>query len=373
MRFAFTLHRLLARASLSAGMLFAWVMLFVWELEHTQSLTTALSETAFAYALSQIVLILLAPWAGRLYARGAIRVMVSAMILLAGALVGLGVALQGGFVPVWGLIAFALLAGAYRALYATPFALVQHDMHEERYWFDVALAYIPLLVGLVLTQHMMNESAVLFVAAACALLAIVPLVRFEAYEKYEWSYRETFGMLLEPVHRSFVGHSFIRGIEGAALFFAWPLFVFIILGQSYLALGLVYSVTAFLLIALRLAAPEKPIISTPLMAATVTGASWLARIVAVGPLAIIGLQVVGAGVGKRRMHEHIVSDHFADGGTFLDEITTLKEVSLAGGRLVFALFFALVLHLCTPAWALGLTFVLAAVAGAIASYKAATR
>lgn len=365
---AFTLHRLLMRIGTSAGMLFAWVMFFAWELSVQLSLTVALSETAFAYALSQIVLILLLPLAGRLYARGIARVMMAAILALAGAYIALAGALTAAFEPLAALAAFAILAGAYRALYATPFALMHQDLHEDRYWFDIAVAYVPLLVGAVLAAGYAAESTILYAAAVFAVMSVIPLTRFEAYERYEWTYRETFGMLLEPAHRGYVWQGFVRGIEGAALFFAWPLFVYVILGQSYLALGLVFSVSAFLLLALRLAVPEKPIIETPLLAAAVVGSSWLARIVAIGPLPIIALQVLGTGAHERRIHEHVVHEALADGGTFLDELTTLKEVSLGFGRLFFALALAFMLQAFAPLWSLGFAFVLAAIAGAFAAY-----
>ena len=365
----FTLHQLFARAALSAGALFGWVMFFAIHLEAVSSLPLAIMHTGVAYALSQIVLVLFVPLAGRLYAQGVVRVMILAMLALAAALVSHAL-LMGGETNPFTVLGFAFGMGVYRALYATPFALVQHDMHEERYWFDIALAYIPLLVGLLLTQGVVGEPMILIAAALCAFCAIVPLAQFEAYERYEWGYRETFGMLLEPAHRRFVLESLVRGVEGAALFFAWPLFVFIILGQSYLALGLVFSVSAFLLLALRVAAPERPIITTPLMAATVTSASWLARIVAVGPLAVIGIQLASSAAHPRRIHEHVVADHFADGGTFLDELTTLKELALGMGRLVFACAFFAALYYLPIAWALGFIFVLAALAGGAASYLA---
>lgn len=363
----FVLHQLSARIALSGGALFGWVMFFAVQLNATLSLPHALVQTGVAYALSQIVLILLVPLAGRLYAYGVVRVMILAMLALAAALVSLALMIEGDSVSVAAL-GFAMGMGVYRALYATPFALVQYDMHEERYWFDVAIAYIPLLVGLLLTQGVVGESIILVCAALCALVAIVPLVRFEAYERYEWGYRETFGILLEPAHRRYVWHGFVRGVEGAALFFAWPLFVFVILGQSYLALGLVFSVSAFLLLALRIAAPERPIITTPLMAASITGASWLARIVAVGPLAVIGIQLASSAADPRRIHEHVIADHFADGGTFLDELTTLKEIALGMGRLAFAFVFAAALFYLPIAWALGAIFALAALSGGASSY-----
>lgn len=364
---AFLIHRALVRAALSGVLLFSWVLLFAWELARVQSLPQALGETALAYALSQIAIVLGTPLAARNYERGMVRLMILSLLLLAGALVFLAQTLLGAFDAQWGIPLFALCAGLFRALYGTPFALMSPDLYSSNPLLEILLACVPAVAGLALTAYG-QPTLLLYLGAGVSVLSALFLLRFEGYERFEWTYRETFGMLLEPAHRNYVAESIVRGIEGASLFLIWPLFVFIVLGMSYFGLGTVLTATALLLLALRGVPTRHVHMRSPVASAAVAGGSWIARIFAVGPLAIVAVQFLGAATDPRRAHAQVLQDHFADGGTFLDEVTVLKEVSLGLGRLIIALVFAALVATVAFSWAVGLTFATAGAAAAVSAF-----
>lgn len=370
MRSAFAVHRALLRVALSGGLLFAWVMFLSWQFGRTGQLSSALQEVALSFALFQIVVILMTPVAGRFFANGMVRAMILALVALAASLIVLGAAISGAIDPGSGIVAFAVLLGIYRGFYATPFALVQNGLGIESAMIEIVFACVPLEVGFMLEVLGAAPAAVLFGAAFFALLSILPLVRFNAYERFEWNYRETFGMLLEPVHRTFVVGSAIRGFEGAALFFLWPLFVFIMLGYSAFGLGVVLTASLLLVVAAHALFSHPKRTPSPLTSAVVATGSWIARFFAIGPVSIVLVQAAGTS-DPRRMREYLMHETYADGGSFLDEVTALKEIALGLGRLVFVLLFAGLMNVASFGVAVATVFALAAFAAAYSAFSPA--
>lgn len=368
MRSAFAIHRAFLRVALSGGLVFAWVMFLDWQFGRTGELSAALSETALAFALFQIVVILTTPLAARFFASGMVRGMILALVALAASLTALGGAIAGAVDPGSGIVAFAILLGFYRGFYATPFTLVQGGIGLESTVIEIVFACVPLEVGFMLEGGGIVPAAVLFGAAFFALLSIIPLLRFNAYERFEWSYRETFGMLLEPVHRAFVVGSAVRGFEGAALFFLWPLFVFVMLGYSAFGLGVVLTASLLLVVAAHALFSHPKRAPSPLTTAIVATGSWIARFFAIGPVSIVLVQAAGTG-DPRRMREYLMNETYADGGSFLDEVTALKEIALAFGRLVFVLLFAGLVSVASFGVAVATVFALAAIAAAYAAFS----
>lgn len=365
MKFAFSLHRFLLRVALSTAHIFAWIILYQQELIHSDTPAHALVETTLIFALSQIVVVLSSPLAGRLFAEGMVRSMIIALISLAGSFALLG-AYVSGLVDPWCIVGFGILTGAYRAFYSTPLALMRTDLTISASLVETIIGCIPFVAGMWLAQG--NLSLVLFTAAGVAIAAIMPLLRFEAYERFEWTYRETFGMLLEPIHRRFVLQGIVRGIEGAALFVLWPLFLFIYLMPDFAVLGAVFTASILILLALRNLSHRGHAVRQPVLASAIVGGAWVARMTPAGPLAAVIAQAVGGIPQTAIPSVHETHDVVADGGSFLDEITTLKEISLGIGRLLLVLIFVAVITLHGVDAAFAAAFLLAAFCAASAEY-----
>lgn len=362
---AFSIHRILLRTALSAALLFSWVMLYELERSLYGSIPRALVETALIFALSQAILVLATPLSAKLNEHGMVRSMILALCALAAGFAVLAVAHLSG--STLSIALFGVFTGIYRAFYALPLALMRDDLSLARQAVEVVIASVPLVAGLVLAAG--YAPWLLIAAAAFTLASIVPLLRFEAYERFEWTYRETYGMLLETAHRGYVQREFLRGMEAAALFALWPLFIFVIIIPSYAALGIIASASLLLVLAAR-ALITRPLVTDPAARAALSGGAWVARIAVGGPIAAIAVEATHhAGIG-RDMPAH---DIVADRGTFLDEVTALKEISLGLGRMVLALVFAAVLLVASPVVAFGAAFIAAAASAAAGEYLASSR
>src|SRR3989344_3226230 len=119
-------HRFLLRAGLAIANVFAWVLVFNFFFSVSQSVPRALAGTLLLYVLSQAITIFLTPIAAAHLRFGSRRALVWGVVLAASAFVVLGATFAGFFSdsPVfWGVAAFAVLLGAYRALYSVPYQL----------------------------------------------------------------------------------------------------------------------------------------------------------------------------------------------------------------------------------------------------------
>ncbi len=284
-------HRYLVRAASAILSVFLWIFIF----QYFSAFTTvgrALIQTLLLYALAQTIAILLIPFAMRRMRGGMRRGLVYGTLTLIAALVYSGV-LLGGLFPN-GTAMIGILLGAYGALYRVPYTIehaVMGSQERSGLFGEMLLAALPFLTGIALTRGIPAHT-VFFESALLPLLALVPLFLVpNVHETFSWGYRETFGHLVAPENRGVLLRSLWQGISAALLFLAWPL-ILLFTTPSYLVLGAAFSATLFTVFLFR--ASTRPA---------------------------------------------VVEQH-ADGGTYLDEYTSLKEMGLALGRLV--LCFALV-------------------------------
>jgi len=288
-------HRFLIRLSLAAAAAFLWVAVFEYFAAFAP-VARALVSTALLYALCQTTTILLTPFALRRLRGGMRRALVYGTLFLFAALGFLG-ALTAGVFP-HGLIAIALLLGAYRALYRVPYAVEYAALSgggAPRFFAELPLALAPLASGWFLTTSA-DPAGLFFIAALISALALIPVAGIpNVHESFSWGYHETFAHLAAPENRRTLAASAGKGIERAVLFFVWPLVLFFLFAGSPLLIGAAFSATLFVILLFRAS------------------------------------------------HRRVVVEEHADAGAFIDEYTALKEMGQALGRL--ALSFVLVLAL----------------------------
>jgi len=294
-RMHLSLHRFLMRLCAATVAAFLWIFIF----EYFAILTTighALISTVLLYALCQTTTILLTPFALKRLRGGMRRALVYGVLLHLAALVFLGVLLLGIFPH--GLVAIALLLGAHRAFYRVPYAVEYAALGRPRtldlFW-EIILALAPLAGGIFISASAL-PAQLFFAAALLSAFSLLPIFSIpNVHETFAWGYRETFAHLAAPENRRVLLSSVRQGIQGAALFLVWPFVLLFVFGGSPVGIGAAFSATLLIVLLFR--------------------------------------------ASRRRV---VVEEH-ADGGTFMDEYTALKEMGLALGRLVLA--FALVLAL----------------------------
>lgn len=326
-------HRFLLRAALSAAHLFAWVFIFHFAYIKTGFVLGALVSVFVAYALTQIVVVLLTPWAARQVEHGMRRAMVLGTLALTTAFLFLATGFLDGFAAGVGIALFALLSGLYRALYWVPY--VASERAQTGHIREVILASLPLISGIWLGAFG-NPVVLLYGAATLAVLSLLPLIGTrEQWEGFAWGYRETFHELFAPARGRTVLGSYLDGVEGAALLLIWPLLVFLLVGWSYPLLGLVMSLGLLAAYAVRSLVGRRPPVSVWIQMA-VGASAWILRLVVMTPLSIVILDTFHRGT-RGVAADGPAHEQAADNHTFIDEMTALREMSLALGRLSLVL------------------------------------
>lgn len=362
-------HRAFMRAALAAGQAFAWVIAFQYFFALTLTFSGAIIGTLGVYLLSQVITLIMTPLSGARLRSGFRPLMAFGTLALAGAFMAFGIGAERLFsaFQVWeGILLFSILLGVYRALYWIPYGVSMSE-HEKvrpytRFATDLLIAALPLVAGTVLLLPF-GMSTVFLSAGVLALLSLPLLAGIrDRRERYVWGYAQTFREFFNPRYRGLVLNSFVSGVESAALFLLWPIAVFLIVGQRYDALGAILSGTllAFLVgkILVKRFIPRLHHHTSPLVEASVVFSAWVFRLVAAAPLAIVVVDAYYHLGAPKRFESPYASGGFeqaGDAGTYVDELTALKEIGLALGRiglcaltLLLALFSSLAFVLAVP-------------------------
>src|SRR3990167_5779536 len=339
---ALSAHRLLFRLAQSGALLFAWIFIFEY-FARLGSFGEAAYHTALTFCLAHAVAYVLTPFSARAVRNGVKSPTAKATLVLSTAYILLGLSLWG-FVSqpgVWGIFAFAILFGVYRALYWISYR-AHMGVGAKGRAYEIIVALMPLVFGYA-AAFAPNPSVILIAAAVLVFLSLVPHLRIpDVVERYPWGAVETFREFFRSYHRLVVLRAAIDGAHSAALFLIWPLAVFMLLERSYALLGLVFSLTLltvlFVRFTLRRFSSQSSVLHTPSVRAAHIVSAWIFRLVAATPIAIIAVGVYAHAYGSDREETDILAfEHTADQGVYLDEHTVLKEMGAAIGKVIAAL------------------------------------
>lgn len=372
-RRALTLHRFLMRGALAGGHIFAWIFAFEFFYALEASIDHAFVRTILLYALSQTVTCLVTPLAARSLLFGAGRVLMLAVPLAAVAFVLLGATFDGWFSGIsasYSMIAFALAMGLYRALYWTPYDVEfsAHARTSGSIFPELLIALMPLIGGLLVVSVRNGPAALSYWGAVIIIGSVIPLffVR-DIRERFTWGYRETFRRLLSINDRHIAVGSFLDGISGAVLLLFWPFAIFLIVGNSHGTLGLVLSLTFCVAILMRKFVRTvlgRLRVERSLLVHTVFAVTpWLFRFFVASPVGVIFVDSYFYSTTSRRAGVDAVAyEQAADGGSYVDEYTALKEVALALGKITICLAAAAILSFASVPIVLGFALLAAAIA-----------
>lgn len=336
-------HRFFVRFSLSAGFVFAWIFVFkaLWIMSGN-NVASALFSTGILYALSQTIVFFLTPLSGRVLRMGLRRGLLwGTCFLFAAFFACFFLFIENAPVRVFSVIAsFVVLSALYRALYWLPYRLLQNQYLFSRigFWGESMIALAPLCAGFVVSGSLGGIG--LFSIIAGLLLVSILFILFlnESYESFAWGYAETYTMLFSKRERTLLLHSLSDGIQGVSLLLFWPLVIFLILDQSLWLLGVVLSLTLVCTLVARFLIgkwfPHMHSFSQPALS-LLTFSSWVFRLSAVSPATIVAADVFSHTThSPRRVSIDILSfEQAADGGSFVDEYTALREMGMALGRI----------------------------------------
>ncbi len=377
---ALGLHRLFLRAGLTMNV-FAWIFIFQYFYVRSGSLRYALAGSALSFALVHDVTLLLTPFSAQRLRHGSNKLITKAVIFAALAYGSLGLAFSGAFGSRigYGVLLFALCLGAYRACYWVPYEtdVARQGPISDRWrtLYDMLFAFLPALAGIILMSGYPAPLIVLFGAALCILASLIPLTAVpQVHEGFAWKYRDTFGELLDPRHSTLVFSSIADGISGAALLLFWPIAIFLIVGWSYGVLGIILTVTFFIVLFLRGAVrallTKLRVHESALLQAVLTASSWVFRLMVSSPLGIVLVDsyYYTGSTTRRSGIDRLVFEQSADGGSYVDEYTALKEIALALGRIAACFTAVILLTLFTLPITFIAVFLLASAASAYSVY-----
>lgn len=340
----FATHRFLTRLALSSAHVFAWLFVFQYFFVATGSVVGSIGGAALAYALAHAISVLLTPFAARRLRHGVRGLLINALLSLSVAFAVLAAAFSGliGSLGL-GVAMFAVCMGVYRALYWVPYEVAAKKSSESAY-LEFFFACVPAVAGVYMSTTSFAPIMVLALASATALLAAVPLLRIKnSQEGFGWSFRQTFHQLFERERRLPLLQAVLNGFEGAALLLLWPIIIFVSLNWSYSTLGMVFSATLLIGLLARYAlGAEHEKMHVPPLQAAVTVSGWVLRGTVAAPIAIVLVDSyyhAGSGSATRGINL-VTSEQAADGNSYIDEFTALKDMGQGIGRIVFCLVLA---------------------------------
>ncbi|QQG37635.1 MAG: hypothetical protein HYS26_03320 [Candidatus Kaiserbacteria bacterium] len=345
-------HRLLLRLGLALTSAFAWIFVFQYFYVLSGDAGRAFVALLLVYGLAQGITVVLTPIAAAHLRTGTKRALITGTALAALAYTVLGGALMGLFVGdslVWGVALFAILLGAYRALYFVPYRLSRaatpHRHSRLHALFEILVALMPLFAALTLVSYPSEPIRILFGTSIFLILSIVPALFVKnTREKYSWAYLYTFVQLARERNNTLVLNSLLEGVQGAALFLIWPLAIFFILDSSYAALGIVVSLTLLAILLSRAVLgrwfKRFELHDSPRVHTVLAMSGWIFRLAAGTPVGVILADTYSYATLPSRgtLHDPFVQQQASDHGTFIDEYTTLKEMARASGKIVLCIF-----------------------------------
>ena len=372
-------HRFLLRSGLSIANAFAWIFVFQYYFTQTGEIAPALLGTILMYALSQAATLIFTPFAAAHLRRGVKHSIVYGVILAGIAYVYLGATLADTFngnPAGWGIAVFALLQGAYRALYWVPYELrastENHDRSRLPVMYEVLIALMPAFAGVTMATVEFPHLRLLFGSAALLLVSIVPLMAVrDVMEKFAWHYAETFRQLFRRRNGRILKASLGGGLQGAVLFLVWPVSVFLIVGSDYETLGIILSATLLAILLLRYAyrklARKMQFEQSVFVQVVFSFSGWVMRLFVGSPIGVVLADSYSAIGAPKSTHsiDAFAFEQSADNGSFIDEYTALKEMGLAIGRIGACVILGLLILWTTLPIAFAGMLLLAGVASAV--------
>ncbi|MCW9054650.1 MAG: hypothetical protein OQJ98_01550 [Candidatus Pacebacteria bacterium] len=335
---ALYLNRLLLQFGFGVVGVFG-VIFFFEELNHSIEKTIILFMVAF------FLTALLTPIGAMLIGRvGMKRLMMYAVPFAALSSIGFLLAQYYLFA---GIMLYLLASSIYKILYWVPYHVDFTSFTSKRArGRQMSILITASQVLAVLTPFVGGFMIVgfgfttLFIASVCILLSsVTPLFFIEdKKEKYSYSYLGTFSELINKKNRSLTIGYFGDGAQTVVSAVIWPIFVFLLLQGEYLVVGIVSSVTIFILGALRFVVGDlvdrwsRKRVLTVGSFLNMTG--WIVKVFIETGFQVFLLDTYhGLGRVVNRLSIDVTTyDIAADNGHYIDEFTVLKEVSLNLGR-----------------------------------------
>lgn len=244
---------------------------------------------------------------------------------------------------------FAILFGIHHSLYWVPYhvnfaeSLGTKNRGVALGWYEDLLELFSIatpLVGAILIVVTGFNDTLLFVSLLCMIALLPVYFVHEVYERFSWSYIETFKRLFHWKNRKLL---LAYGADGAQLGVTtvlWPIFLFELLGEKYINVGLVTTLSLIAILALNILlgkyidryGVEKVMGIGVILSMT----GWLTKVFVGTPFDVFIADTYHKfGDSVARLSRNVTGfGGAADSGHFIDEYTTLAEISYQVGKIL---------------------------------------
>ncbi|PID52148.1 MAG: hypothetical protein CR972_03335 [Candidatus Moraniibacteriota bacterium] len=198
----------------------------------------------------------------------------------------------------------------------------------------------PLIAGIIISK---TSYQTLFISGLCVYAcSLFPLISLSnVFEKYSWTYFETWKNLCAKKYRPAMIAYFADGIESGIGIVIWPIFVYSILHGDYISIGAISAATISITVLLELIlgkyADSKRNKKDMLKINSILYAcGWIAKIFIVTGFHIFIIDAYHkiTNALSKGTFSAITYDISADHGHYVDEFTVIKEMALNCGRIV---------------------------------------
>lgn len=298
------------------------------------------------YILSHFIVILTTPLSAMLLNTFGVRPLIAMSVPFAACSIAiLGVDMEPGLQGFMFALSLALATSLYWVPYHVDLAEELRRKHRGAIlgWYENILEFAailtPFLGGVMIVLTGVSNTA--FAVAVLCLTAIVPVFFIEeVYERFSWGYIETFRKVFDRRYRKILLSYGADGAQMAVATIFWPIFIFNIFDEKYAAVGFVTSLSMVAILILnawlghmvdRWGHTRVLKIGTFLEIS-----SWFMKAFVVTPFHVFITDTYHKfGDSIIRLSKDFASYRtMADNGHYIDEYTTLAEISFRIGKIV---------------------------------------
>ncbi|MDO8668723.1 MAG: MFS transporter [Candidatus Buchananbacteria bacterium] len=223
--------------------------------------------------------------------------------------------------------------------------------------------FVPIISGWIIYNY--DFDVLFLIVIILVAISAVPLFMVApTYEKFSFSFRETWRQFFAKKHRRMLLSFFSTGVENMIGGIIWPIFIFQLLQGDFLKVGIISSVIVLSTIIIRLIVGSytDKFDKHKLLkwGSGLYAVGWMLKtFVATGfQIFVVSTYHNFASIIMQTPYSAITYEKAADSGHYVDEITVLKEMALNLGRVAGALILLVMISFVGLHW----TFVLAAIA-----------
>jgi MFS family permease len=251
---------------------------------------------------------------------------------------------------VWLWLGLVILSvNLYRMLYWVPYhtdfaKFSNKKTRGKQLAFLAAIAsivsiFIPMVSGFIITAY--GYSVLYILAVLIFVLSIIPLFLIpNVKENYTYGYWRTYKELFRKSHRGLLLSYGADGMQSMVGVIVWPIFIWMLLNQSYQAVGIWSSLIVLVSVVAQLImgdlADKYDKRKLMKLGTILNSIGWMIKIfVATGFQIFIASSYHSfATIVMRTPFDALMYDQAADSGHYVDEYTVLRELALTLGRLL---------------------------------------